>query len=213
MLAATWRGRLSDSQQTGKTSRITKTSSTRKPTCLLLECYPNFLTSPPLRPSFVSIEFLNLVELTRKDHVNFTGDSIGVREAPVTEIAPFHVTAGADDASKSALEDHTLKLAEFAKDSAGASALAVGWGEQTIIDFLEALPLLTISVIEEQDHSDAPEGKTKLLHLLLGWKSVEEHMKAREQEQFPVLIQPIRALTIPAPPGKTVFHVKFHGKK
>jgi hypothetical protein len=62
------------------------------------------------------------------DHVNFTGDSIGARTAGVTEVAPFHITADADDQSKSALEDHMLKLAEFAKSDGGASASAVGWG-------------------------------------------------------------------------------------
>jgi hypothetical protein len=62
------------------------------------------------------------------DHVNFTGDSIGARTAAVTEVAPFHITTDADEQSKSALEEHMLKLAEFAKSDGGASASAVGWG-------------------------------------------------------------------------------------
>jgi hypothetical protein len=67
--------------------------------------------------------------------------------------------------------------------------------------------------IEEQDHSDAPEGKTKLLQALIGWSSVEEHMRAREKSEFPTVIKPIRDLTIPAQQGKAMFHVKLHGKK
>jgi hypothetical protein len=44
-------------------------------------------------------------------------------------------------------------------------------------------------------------------------EKVEEHMEARKNPAFPDLVAPIRALTIPAPEKKTVFHVKFHENK
>ncbi len=71
---------------------------------------------------------------------------------------------------------------------------------------------LTISAIEELDHSDAPEGKTKLLQALIGWESIEAHMAARGKSEFPELIKPVRVLTIPSQPGqhgKHMFHVKL----
>ena len=70
--------------------------------------------------------------------------------------------------------------------------------------------------MEEQDHKDASGGKSKVLQGLLGWESVEQHMKARDSGDFGPLIGPIRDMALPRLEGKTyspVFHVKLQGKK
>ena len=77
-------------------------------------------------------------------------------------------------------------------------------------------PLLTLAAMEEQDHAEASGGKAKVLQGLLGWESLEQHMKARESSDFGPYIGPIRDMTLPRLEGRTyspVFHVKLQGKK
>ena len=85
----------------------------------------DFSAGPPLfcKHSFA----MHQHRLSQADHVNFAGDSLPAREAPVTEFAPFHVTVAADDQAKSSLEDAALKLTSFCIDS-GSAGTSVGWG-------------------------------------------------------------------------------------
>lgn len=122
--------------------------------------------------------------------MNFTSSSVPARQAPVTEFATFNMLASAPRDQKSKLEDDTLKLSQFcaARDAQG---VCLGWG------------------IEELGEGD----KVTPMQLLVGWDSVETHMKAREHEEFAGLVGPIRAAVQPPPnPDMAVFHVKLHGK-
>lgn len=128
------------------------------------------------------------------DHVNFASDSVPAREAPVTEFASFNIAATSTAAEKSSLEDSTLKVIQFCHANSCKGA-AVGWGIEEI---------------------DAPKGKVSPLQALIGWKSVDDHMKARELPEFPELIGPIRSAVLPPKDGvqnMAMFHSKLHGKK
>ena len=108
--------------------KIIRTLSTPKATSLSLATCLRSLISRLHRLSSVR-ELIGCpkTRLNQADHVNFTGDSLAAREAPVTEFAPFNITAAADDQSKSSLEDHILKLTKFCNES-GSNGTAVGWG-------------------------------------------------------------------------------------
>ncbi|ETN39677.1 uncharacterized protein HMPREF1541_05903 [Cyphellophora europaea CBS 101466] len=127
-------------------------------------------------------------------HVNFTSDSVPAREAPVTEFATFGISASSSQADKSKLEDNTLRLAQFVNANDKSKGSAIGW---------------TIEEIE------GPKGATNPLQVLIGWDSVEDHMKARENPEFGPLIGPIRESILPPKDGVqglAVFHSKLHGK-
>jgi hypothetical protein len=111
----------------------------------------------------------------------------------VTEFATFNMAVSAEASAKSKLEDNMLALAQFvtARDCKGA---CVGWG------------------IEELSPESGGAATTPM-QLLVGWDSVEQHMKAREHEDFAGIVGPIRAAVQGPPrPDMAVFHVKLRGK-
>jgi hypothetical protein len=113
----------------------------------------------------------------------------------VTEFATFNIAVSADTATKSKLEDDMLALAQFvtARDCKGA---CVGWG-----------------IEELSPEEGGGGGATTPMQLLVGWDSVEQHMKAREHADFAGVVGPIRA-AVQGPPRSdmAVFHVKLRGK-
>ncbi|PSK50446.1 hypothetical protein B9Z65_390 [Elsinoe australis] len=81
--------------------------------------------------------------------------------APVTETVTFYFPT-----ETKAFEDNLTKFRGAVESEAiGAKGYAWGWGE------------------EEVEHEKL-EGKGKALKLLIGWESVEAHMKFRETETF-----------------------------
>ncbi|KAF4549786.1 Hypothetical protein D9617_20g028420 [Elsinoe fawcettii] len=97
-------------------------------------------------------------------HYHFTSqeDLETALSAPVTE----NVTAYFPSVD----ESFNTKLDQFKaaveKDAAGAKGFAYGWGE------------------EDVEHEKLPNGKGKALKLLIGWESVDAHMKFRDTEAF-----------------------------
>ena len=63
------------------------------------------------------------------DHVPLTSDSVAAREAPVTEFAPFSVSATTSDSDKSAFEDKIVALGNFVREDAKCLHYAVGWSK------------------------------------------------------------------------------------
>ncbi|KAF2224480.1 hypothetical protein BDZ85DRAFT_295488 [Elsinoe ampelina] len=118
-------------------------------------------------------------------HFSFTSQS-ELKDAlaqPVTENVTAYFSA-VDKAFEEKL-DQFRKVVEG--DAAGAKGFAYGWGE------------------EEVEHEKIGEGKKgRVLKLLIGWESVEAHMKFRETEVFKENVGLLRD----GPVALTMSHVK-----
>ena len=111
-------------------------------------------------------------------------------EAPATEVAMFTVERSADRAHIESAAAQLMKV--VATDIPGrAVAYSTGW------------------VLEEIAHPKATGGKGLGYACLIGWESVEAHMKARETEEFAKAIAPIRKSALAPLEGKSMMHVHF----
>lgn len=58
-------------------------------------------------------------------------------------------------------------------------------------------------------HSKSPSGEVTVQLVVVGWESVEAHMKAKESAQFVSGIAPIREKMVSPVPGLEMKHVSF----
>lgn len=125
-------------------------------------------------------------------HVSFgsTTAAHGPLSAPVTECVTMYFEP---DYPNSAYDANFAKFLELATKTADtAQGVAGGWG------------------IEEHQHeklgaAEGEKGPAKVFNMFVGWPSVEEHLKYREHEAFPVAVGYLREGT----KAGDMFHVKF----
>ena len=102
-------------------------------------------------------------------HANFDPHppSAALSRAPVTERLTLYFSADIPEAEIKSFDNNVKKFLNVLKENAGDGfkALAVGW------------------VVEELDR-EGVEGKAKALTGVIGWDSVEAHMKFREHPAF-----------------------------
>ena len=123
---------------------------------------------------FINSEHYTPIIYSLAEMIDFNAsDSVAAREAPVTEFAPFNIPADSDQTKKSDLEDKILAV--FKQCGETCISFATGW------------------VLEELDHPDGSNGKAVRLQGLLGWNSVEDHMRVREMPEFRELISSVRS--------------------
>jgi len=118
----------------------------------------------------------------------------GPRDALITEYATFVLPAAASGEQKSALEDATLNLCTYAVNERGCQSFATGW------------------IVEDIKHDQGTAEKAVGLSALLGWESVEAHMRNRDDEGFMALIKTVRGLALTPTTGytgTTMFHAKL----
>ncbi len=124
-------------------------------------------------------------------HANFDPHppSAALSGAPVTERFTVYFSADTPEAKIKSFDENVSKFLKVLKENAenGFKAVAVGW------------------VVEELDH-EGVEGKAKALTGVIGWDSVEAHLKFRETPAFKenagLLSEGVKAAEI--------HHVKFH---
>ncbi|KAL9113947.1 MAG: hypothetical protein Q9227_002081 [Pyrenula ochraceoflavens] len=111
-------------------------------------------------------------------------------EAPATEVAMFSVQPTID---KIAVETAVAKLMDVVQHDIPnhARGCSTGW------------------VVEEIEHPDAEGGKALGYACMVGWESVDAHMKARETDAFAQAIAPVRKVALQPLPGKSMLHVHF----
>jgi hypothetical protein len=126
----------------------------------------------------------------------------------VTELAFFALPKSASDAQRSSLEDVVLNLAKICMHGFIGGGEG-GGGDEGRFSEVRASGFATGWVLEEMDHHSGTEGKAISFALMLGWRSKEEHLRAKEAAAFQEAVRPVREMTLPAEPGRAMYHVHF----
>ncbi|KAI9834993.1 MAG: hypothetical protein M1819_002716 [Sarea resinae] len=95
--------------------------------------------------------------------------------SPVTEVVTFYLPASTTAAQKESWDkDWAAFSAEIAKADGVAAGMIGGW------------------VVEEQERADVEGGKAIAFQGVIGWQSVEAHLKYKETDAFKKYIAPLR---------------------
>lgn len=114
-----------------------------------------------------------------------------VRESPVTELVTCTIDAADDRTAVDKAASGLMSTISAGDDPGSAKATAVGWS------------------VETHDRPEAKGGKVLGLGMLIGWNSVEDHMKMRETKQFGEAIGLVRPHLLPSVPKWEMCHVAF----
>ena len=123
------------------------------------------------------------------------------------------ISKDSTDEQKSALEAAFLDVTKMCTTK--GTATDYGIGELAIL-YYQNIHLVNDDagwVVEDMPHDSATGGVAANLQCLIGWPSKEDHETLKADPEFLEKVKPIRGMALPPKPGKSMFHVKFQGKK
>lgn len=126
-------------------------------------------------------------------HATFPSAPPSTVSAPVLETVTFYLPSDIDRSSAEEVIASFLSQIGSLPQELRPVEVADGW------------------VVEEVEHEKSVEtGKAARYVFSIGWESVEQHMRAREQEVFLEGIKPLRAIVLPPREGVvSMFHTSL----
>jgi hypothetical protein len=122
------------------------------------------------------------------------------------------ISKDSTDEQKSALEAAFLEVTKICTTKGTATDYGIG----ELATLYQNIHLANDGagwVLEDMPHDSATGGIATNLQCLIGWPSKEDHETIKADAEFLEKVKPIRGIALPPKPGKSMFHVKFQGKR